>query len=450
MQAFFDGHSPFQYLLVLPHVALRCRGVLRPLIRRVHVPSAAVGGAGAEEGGGAAAKVEGGNTLGRLEILWCSTLGDPSDTGESHSAQGGLKLVSLPTRRQRPFLVRPLPPTLPPESPCTPLPLTSHSYSTSSGRSLLHITCPSSSFSSFYGCHPAFLVPPPACHHLSPTPSPPPKLCKLSVVHCRVHNNSSSPPGPRGRSMLGPLGSESTQKSVGPPELRGRMAIVINESLTGPSSLPPFLLSNIPPFFLSSPSFIPPVLPSSLLPVLPSPHPPFFPPSLLPLLTCSRFLPPSSPPSPPQVHCRVHNNSDRPLGPLRIVIARDEPVTTTTPRAIVVSGPWTMLPAPHHPLPPPPPFLVPRLMHARISMPPDLTLMLSCATVLLKPPPCQSMVALASGVHKISGVGVVDARNSKPYDALTPTKVLDHSNFHVPWHGIMPHASHHMPLICLS
>ncbi|CAI7861327.1 unnamed protein product, partial [Closterium sp. NIES-53] len=91
------------------------------------------------------------------------------------------------------------------------------------------------------------------------------------------------------------------------------------------------------------------------------------------------------------VHCRVHNNSDRPLGPLRIVIARDEPVTTTTPRAIVVSGPWTM---------------------TIISIAPN-----SSADFNL------SMVALASGVHKISGVGVVDARDSKPYDALTPTEV---------------------------
>ncbi|GJP48235.1 hypothetical protein CLOM_g7500 [Closterium sp. NIES-68] len=91
------------------------------------------------------------------------------------------------------------------------------------------------------------------------------------------------------------------------------------------------------------------------------------------------------------VHCRVHNNSDRPLGPLRIVIARDEPVTGSTPRAIVVSGPWTMT-----------------IVSIASNSSADFNL---------------SMVALASGVHKISGVGVVDARDSKPYDALTPTEV---------------------------
>lgn len=85
----------------------------------------------------------------------------------------------------------------------------------------------------------------------------------------------------------------------------------------------------------------------------------------------------------------VSNCTDRRLGPLQISMSPDD---VDEKRAIVVNSLWTMI------VPPLDPFATT-----------DFNL---------------SLVATAIGVQKIGGIGIVDARDGKPYDTLIATEVF--------------------------
>eukprot|EP00270_Netrium_digitus_P010916 TRINITY_DN3424_c0_g1_i1.p1 TRINITY_DN3424_c0_g1~~TRINITY_DN3424_c0_g1_i1.p1 ORF type:complete len:393 (-),score=66.37 TRINITY_DN3424_c0_g1_i1:157-1260(-) len=93
------------------------------------------------------------------------------------------------------------------------------------------------------------------------------------------------------------------------------------------------------------------------------------------------------------VCCRLKNCTDREVGPLRITMSRDEGLpSSASSRAIVVSGSWALTFAslgPHETR--------------------DFTL---------------SLVALAGGVQRISGIGVQDVRDGKPYDTMPSAEVF--------------------------
>lgn len=85
----------------------------------------------------------------------------------------------------------------------------------------------------------------------------------------------------------------------------------------------------------------------------------------------------------------VSNRTDRRLGPLEISMSQDD---VEGKGAIVINGLWAMV--------------VPSLEPFTTT---DLNL---------------SLVATAVGVQKISGIGIVDARDGKPYDTLIATEVF--------------------------
>eukprot|EP00271_Cylindrocystis_brebissonii_P015586 TRINITY_DN38520_c0_g1_i1.p1 TRINITY_DN38520_c0_g1~~TRINITY_DN38520_c0_g1_i1.p1 ORF type:complete len:454 (-),score=82.78 TRINITY_DN38520_c0_g1_i1:56-1417(-) len=89
------------------------------------------------------------------------------------------------------------------------------------------------------------------------------------------------------------------------------------------------------------------------------------------------------------VKCRVFNCTDRTVGPLRVILHREG---SSEGKAIVVSGPWALM--------------VPEMeQHSSV----DVSVCL---------------VALASGVQRMSGISVEDQRDGKPYDTLAPTEVF--------------------------
>lgn len=90
------------------------------------------------------------------------------------------------------------------------------------------------------------------------------------------------------------------------------------------------------------------------------------------------------------VRMSVSNHTDRTVGPLQISMSQDD--AQGVPRAIVVNGLWSMT--------------VPQLDPLAST---DVNL---------------SLVATAVGVQKITGVGLTDRRDGKPYDALTATEVF--------------------------
>eukprot|EP00897_Mesotaenium_endlicherianum_P002298 jgi/Mesen1/2096/ME000151S01356 len=94
------------------------------------------------------------------------------------------------------------------------------------------------------------------------------------------------------------------------------------------------------------------------------------------------------------VQCRLTNCTERPLGPLTVSMPQqvDAPGGAPKPPVIVVvSGPWSLT--------------VPGVQ-ANASYHFSLC-----------------MVALAAGVQRIAGIGVLDVRDAKPYDTLAPTEV---------------------------
>lgn len=90
------------------------------------------------------------------------------------------------------------------------------------------------------------------------------------------------------------------------------------------------------------------------------------------------------------VRMSVSNQTDRAIGPLQISMSQDD--AQGVPRAIVVNGLWSMT--------------VPQLQPLAST---DVNL---------------SLVATAVGVQKITGIGVTDRRDGKPYDTLAATEVF--------------------------
>jgi len=90
------------------------------------------------------------------------------------------------------------------------------------------------------------------------------------------------------------------------------------------------------------------------------------------------------------VRMSVTNQTDRHLGPLRISMSQED--AQGIPRAIVVNGLWSMV--------------VPQLEPLAST---DFNM---------------SLVATAVGVQKITGIGVADTRDGKPYDTLAATEVF--------------------------
>lgn len=90
------------------------------------------------------------------------------------------------------------------------------------------------------------------------------------------------------------------------------------------------------------------------------------------------------------VRISVSNQTDRAVGPLQISMSQDD--TQGVPRAIVVNGLWSMT--------------VPQLEPLAST---DVNL---------------SVVATAVGVQKITGIGMVDRRDGKPYDTVAATEVF--------------------------
>eukprot|EP00232_Nephroselmis_pyriformis_P009941 CAMPEP_0182895170 /NCGR_PEP_ID=MMETSP0034_2-20130328/25525_1 /TAXON_ID=156128 /ORGANISM="Nephroselmis pyriformis, Strain CCMP717" /LENGTH=131 /DNA_ID=CAMNT_0025028991 /DNA_START=14 /DNA_END=409 /DNA_ORIENTATION=- len=87
------------------------------------------------------------------------------------------------------------------------------------------------------------------------------------------------------------------------------------------------------------------------------------------------------------VTLRIENCTERGLGPLRVAFAQRE----VADKKIVISGAWD---------------------NVVDELPPKGSQQLRLC-----------LVALAAGVHKLSGLSVLDARDSRPYDSLPVTDV---------------------------